>query len=173
MCEAVIPSKIITSVLKTDIKSLVHLNKCKNSTGSAMAGSIGGFNAHAANIVAAVFIATAQDLVQVVVSSNCMTDMEVQGDSLVMTCTMPSLEVATVGGGTVLEPQKGCLGLLGVAGSHGSDPGENASKLARIICGTVMEGGGVLYMSIMVAKEVTSIAIMTTTATSTIADRFT
>ncbi len=38
----------------------MELNICKNLIGSAMAGSIGGFNAHAANIVTAIFIATGQ-----------------------------------------------------------------------------------------------------------------
>jgi len=37
----------------------------KNLVGSAVAGSMGGFNAHAANIVAAVFLATGQDPAQV------------------------------------------------------------------------------------------------------------
>lgn len=40
--------------------ALVDLNVCKNLVGSAMAGSIGGFNTHAANVVCAVFIATGQ-----------------------------------------------------------------------------------------------------------------
>lgn len=48
------------SVLKTTVSALVDLNVNKNLIGSAMAGSIGGFNAHAANIVSAIFIATGQ-----------------------------------------------------------------------------------------------------------------
>jgi len=47
-------------VLKTTVAALVELNVCKNLVGSAMAGSIGGFNAHASNIVTAIFIATGQ-----------------------------------------------------------------------------------------------------------------
>lgn len=47
-------------VLKTSTASLVELNINKNLVGSAMAGSIGGFNAHAANIVAAIYIACGQ-----------------------------------------------------------------------------------------------------------------
>ena len=47
-------------VLKTSVEALVDLNVCKNLVGSAMAGSVGGFNTHAANIVSAVFIATGQ-----------------------------------------------------------------------------------------------------------------
>jgi hydroxymethylglutaryl-CoA reductase (NADPH) len=47
----------------------------KNLIGSAMAGAMGGFNAHAANIVAAMFLATGQDPAQVVESANCITIM--------------------------------------------------------------------------------------------------
>ena len=50
----------VLQVLKTTVDALVELNICKNLVGSAMAGSIGGFNAHAANIVTAIFIATGQ-----------------------------------------------------------------------------------------------------------------
>lgn len=47
-------------VLKTNVDSLIEVNTDKNLIGSAMAGSLGGFNAHAANIVTAIFIATGQ-----------------------------------------------------------------------------------------------------------------
>lgn len=54
-------------MLKTNVESLLEVNTSKNLIGSAMAGSVGGFNAHAANIVAAIFIATGQ------VSQRCYT----------------------------------------------------------------------------------------------------
>lgn len=76
VAEAIIPGEAIKSILKTDVDSLVELNVSKNLIGSAMAGAAGGFNAHAANIVAAVFIATGQDPAQVVESANCITTME-------------------------------------------------------------------------------------------------
>jgi hydroxymethylglutaryl-CoA reductase (NADPH) len=60
VCEAVIPEKVIKEVLKTSVEAVVEINISKNLIGSAMAGSIGGFNAQAANIVAAIFIATGQ-----------------------------------------------------------------------------------------------------------------
>lgn len=47
-------------VLKSSTTALVELNVNKNLVGSAMAGSIGGFNSHAANIVAAIYIACGQ-----------------------------------------------------------------------------------------------------------------
>lgn len=111
--------------------------------GSAVAGSIGGFNAHAANVVTAIFIATGQDPAQNVGSSNCMTLMEPwgeDGNDLYVSCTMPSIEIGTVGGGTVLPAQASCLGMLGVKGAHSEIPGENANQLARIVCGTVLAG---------------------------------
>ena len=76
VAEAIIPAEIVKSVLKSDVDSMVELNVNKNLIGSAMAGSVGGFNAHAANIVAAVFLATGQDPAQVVESANCITIMK-------------------------------------------------------------------------------------------------
>ena len=53
---------------------------------------------------------------------------------------MPSIEVGTIGGGTILEPQSAMLDLLGVRGSHPKNPGDNARKLARIVAATVLAG---------------------------------
>ena len=75
VAEAIIPGEVVRSVLKSDVNALVELNTSKNLIGSAMAGSIGGFNAHAANIVTAIFLATGQDPAQNVESSNCITVM--------------------------------------------------------------------------------------------------
>ena len=57
-----------------------------------------------------------------------------------MTITMPSIEVGTVGGGTILAPQEAVLEMLGVRGAHPTDPGHNAQRLARIIAAAVMAG---------------------------------
>lgn len=76
VAQATIAPEIVKNVLKTDVESMVALNTDKNLIGSAMAGSIGGFNAHAANIVAAMYIATGQDPAQVVESANCITIMK-------------------------------------------------------------------------------------------------
>ncbi|KAF7993338.1 hypothetical protein HCN44_006398 [Aphidius gifuensis] len=143
VCEAIVPSDIVTNVLKTSVHALVDVNISKNMIGSAVAGSVGGFNAHAANIVTAIYIATGQDPAQNVGSSNCMTLMEpwgVDGKDLYVSCTMPSIEIGTIGGGTGLPAQGACLAILGVKGAHKSLPGENASKLARIVCATVLAG---------------------------------
>uniref|UniRef100_A0A0B7B8J6 3-hydroxy-3-methylglutaryl coenzyme A reductase n=1 Tax=Arion vulgaris TaxID=1028688 RepID=A0A0B7B8J6_9EUPU len=143
VCEAVVKSHVVKNILKTTVPALVELNISKNLVGSAMAGSIGGFNAHASNIVTALYIAAGQDPAQNIASSNCLMLMEATGplnDDLHISCTMPSIEVGTVGGGTVLPPQAACLEMLGVKGSNNENPGENARRFARIVCGTVLAG---------------------------------
>ncbi|KDE08149.1 hypothetical protein MVLG_01630 [Microbotryum lychnidis-dioicae p1A1 Lamole] len=142
VAEGIIPGEAVKSILKTTVKDLVSLNITKNLIGSAMAGSIGGNNAHAANILTAIYLATGQDPAQNVESSNCMTLMEAinDGEDLLVSCSMPSIEVGTVGGGTILLPQGAMLDLLGVRGPHPTNPGENAQRLARIICASVLAG---------------------------------
>ncbi|KAJ4942193.1 hypothetical protein JOQ06_012059 [Pogonophryne albipinna] len=143
VCEATIPAKVVREVLKTTTAALVEVNISKNLVGSAMAGSIGGFNAHASNLVAAIYIACGQDPAQSVGSSNCITLMEASGltgEDLYITCTMPSIELGTVGGGTSLPPQQACLRMLGVQGASLDCPGENARQLARVVCATVLAG---------------------------------
>ena len=62
VCEAIVKANVVKNTLKTTVAALVELNTSKNLVGSAMAGSIGGFNAHASNIVTAIYIATGQVL---------------------------------------------------------------------------------------------------------------
>lgn len=140
--EAVIPEHVVKSVLKTTVHDIIETNKQKNHIGSAMAGSIGGFNAHASNIVTAVYLATGQDPAQNVESSNCLTIMELaeDGQSLHVSVTMPSVEVGTVGGGTHLPAQAGCLEICGVRGASRTLPGDNARKLAQIVGAAVLAG---------------------------------
>lgn len=138
--EAIIPKDVVASTLKTNVETIVKVNTNKNLIGSAMAGAIGGFNAHAANMVTAIFIATGQDPAQNVESSNCITLMEEteEGD-LWISCTMPSIEVGTVGGGTGLPAQSACLQAIGCKGG-GKTPGENAQQLAKVIAAATMAG---------------------------------
>lgn len=140
VAEAIIPADVVRSVLKCDVDSLVELNTSKNLIGSAMAGSIGGFNAHASNIVTAVFLATGQDPAQNVESSNCITIMKNLNGNLHISVSMPSIEVGTIGGGTILEAQSAMLDLLGVRGAHPMNPGDNARQLARIVAAAVLAG---------------------------------
>ncbi|KAL9395264.1 hypothetical protein Peur_014549 [Populus x canadensis] len=142
VCEAIIKEEIVKKVLKTSVASLVELNMLKNLAGSAIAGALGGFNAHASNIVSAVFIATGQDPAQNVESSNCITMMEAvnDGKDLHISVTMPSIEVGTVGGGTQLASQSACLNLLGVKGASREAAGSNSVLLANIVAGSVLAG---------------------------------
>jgi len=138
--EATIPQNVVRATLKTSVSAIVMTNVNKNLIGSAMAGVVGGFNAHAANNVTAVFLATGQDPAQNVESSNCMTLMEEtpEGD-LWISCTMPSIEVGTVGGGTGLPAQAACLKAIGVKGG-GENPGDNARQLAHVVAAATMAG---------------------------------
>lgn len=138
--EATIPKEVVRSTLKTSVSAIVETNVNKNLIGSAMAGVVGGFNAHAANNVTAVFLATGQDPAQNVESSNCITLMEQthEGD-LWVSCTMPSIEVGTVGGGTGLPAQASCLKIIGAKGG-GVNPGDNARQLAHVVAAAVMAG---------------------------------
>ncbi|VDL63469.1 unnamed protein product [Hymenolepis diminuta] len=137
LAEARIPGRVVAKILRTDAKQLSRLTQIKNGTGSAMAGSLGmaSANAHAANLVAAVFAATGQDLAQVVDSSACMTQLEAELDGgLYVSVTMPCIEVGTVGGGTRLQAQRGCLEMLDLQVER------PAEHLARLIAGMVLAG---------------------------------
>ncbi|CAN4123510.1 unnamed protein product [Withania somnifera] len=158
VCEAIITEEAVRKVLKTEVAALVELNMLKNLTGSAMAGALGGFNAHASNIVSAVYIATGQDPAQNIESSHCITMMEAVngGKDLHISVTMPSLEVGTVGGGTQLASQSACLNLLGVKGANREAPGSNARLLATIVAGSVLAGELSLMSAISAGQLVKS-----------------
>ncbi len=136
--DVVLTKEIIREKLKTTPDKMAEVNYRKNLVGSARAGSL-GFNAHAANIVAAIFIACGQDPAHVVEASNAMTLMELTDDGLYCSVTLPSLALGTVGGGTVIDAQHECLSMLGVAGA-GDPPGSNSKKFAEIVAAAVLAG---------------------------------
>jgi hydroxymethylglutaryl-CoA reductase (NADPH) len=136
--EAVIPKSLLSGWGVT-AEDVAEVNNRKNLLGSALAHSY-GFNAHFANIIAAIFIATGQDVAQVVESSMGITWMEpLDNGDLYVSITLPSLEVGTVGGGTGLPTQREFLQMLGVYGS-GNPPGTNALKFAEIVAAAVLAG---------------------------------
>jgi hydroxymethylglutaryl-CoA reductase (NADPH) len=138
--EAVIGREVVQSVLKATPESIEKVVRAKLHLGSARAGTVGGFNAHVANIIAAIFIATGQDPAQVVESSMAITYAEVtENGDLYVSLTFPSLEVGTVGGGTWLPAQRAALSLMGVAGS-GDPPGTNARRFAEIVAAAALAG---------------------------------
>ncbi|KAK7320509.1 hypothetical protein VNO77_30043 [Canavalia gladiata] len=158
VCEAIIKEEVVKKVLKTNVAALVELNMLKNLAGSAVAGALGGYNAHAGNIVSAIFIATGQDPAQNVESSHCITMMEAinDGRDLHISVTMPSIEVGTVGGGTQLASQSACLNLLGVKGASKESPGSNSRLLATIVAGSVLAGELSLMSAIAAGQLVNS-----------------
>ncbi|XP_004290091.1 PREDICTED: 3-hydroxy-3-methylglutaryl-coenzyme A reductase 2-like [Fragaria vesca subsp. vesca] len=158
VCEALIKGDIVTKVLKTNVAALVELNMLKNLTGSAIAGALGGFNAHASNIVSAVYLATGQDPAQNIESSHCITMMEAinDGKDLHVSVTMPSIEVGTVGGGTQLASQSACLNLLGVKGANREAPGANARQLASVVAASVLAAELSLMSAIAAGQLVNS-----------------
>lgn len=89
--DATISKEAVAGVLKTTVDAMVELNIAKNLIGSAVAGSVGGFNAHASNIVTAIFLATGQDPAQNVESSTCLTHMEKTRDGGPLIDLLPSL----------------------------------------------------------------------------------
>lgn len=54
--EAIIAAKNVSTVLKTTVDQMVECNIAKNLVGSAMAGSLGGYNSHAANVSFVLFV---------------------------------------------------------------------------------------------------------------------
>jgi hydroxymethylglutaryl-CoA reductase (NADPH) len=105
---------------------------------SNLGGFMSGVNnngAHSANGITAMFIATGQDVANVAESSAALNFSEVlpNGDYYV-SITIPSLIVATYGGGTGLATQRECLELLGCYGAG------KVNKLAEIVAATVLCG---------------------------------
>jgi hydroxymethylglutaryl-CoA reductase (NADPH) len=136
--DVLVPHDLVEDRLKTTASAIEEANTRKNLVGSAKAGSL-GFNAHAANVVGAAFLALGQDIAQVVEGSNAITSVEEREDGLYASVTLASLEVGTVGGGTKLPTQSEALDVVGVRG--GGDPaGSNADALAEVIATGALAG---------------------------------
>jgi len=123
----------VRSVLGTTPEALGDL--FRNTILGHVQGGALGHNAHAANGLTALFIACGQDVANVANAALAITEMEAtpEGD-LHATVTLPSLVVATVGGGTGLPTSRECLGTIGCVG-NGAAP-----KLAEIAAATVLAG---------------------------------
>ncbi|MCQ2079237.1 MAG: hydroxymethylglutaryl-CoA reductase [archaeon] len=133
VAEALIPADIVEAKLHATAEAIVETNVRKNLIGSSMAGTLGA-NAHAANMVAAFYIATGQDPAQVVGGSMTLTDCENVDGNLYISVRMPAVEVGTVGGGTKLPCQREALEILGCSGNG------KARKLSEILAVTVLAG---------------------------------
>ncbi len=133
-----IPNEVVEDRLHATPEAIAEVNTRKNLVGSAKAGSL-GFNAQAANVVAAAFLATGQDAAQVVEGANAITTVEAREEALYASVSLASLEVGTVGGGTKLPTQSEALSVLGVRGG-GDPPGTNADALAEVIAAGALAG---------------------------------
>jgi len=136
--DVVLPRDLVNERLDTTPEAMAEGNTRKNLVGSAKAASL-GFNAHAANTVAAAFLATGQDAAQVVEGANAITTMDAREEGLYASVSLASLELGTVGGGTGLATQREVLAVLGLGGG-GDPPGTNANALAEVIATGALAG---------------------------------
>jgi len=137
--DVAIPKKVVDRVLKTTPKKIVEVNYGKNFIGSARAGVLGGFNAHVANPIAALYIACGQDPAQIMNSAMAITSAEEEGDGVYFSIFMPSIESGALGGGMNLPTQKEALQIMGCYGP-GEPAGNNARKFSEIACATALAG---------------------------------
>ncbi|MFU8803488.1 MAG: phosphotransferase [Bradymonadaceae bacterium] len=127
IAEAFLDRDTIESVLKVSPEQLLRTNHAFMA-GSIQAGMV-GFNINVANIIAAVFTATGQDIGCVHESSLGQFYLEQEGDGIVASLLLPGIIVGTVGGGTQLPRQQDYLDLMGCAGTG------KGRRLAEIIAG--------------------------------------
>jgi hydroxymethylglutaryl-CoA reductase (NADPH) len=133
VAEATVPRDLIQRLMHADVDLLWRARLVSN-LGGFMSG-VNNNGAHSANGITALFIATGQDAANVAESSAAFNYSEVlpNGDYYV-SITIPSLIVATYGGGTGLATQRECLELLGCYGR------DRVRKFAEIVAATVLCG---------------------------------
>ena len=131
--EAVIKRDVLIQQLRVEPESLVYHSGVAN-IGSILSGANNN-GAHSANAITAMFIATGQDVANVAESSAGIVYTELTPHKdLYVSLTIPSLIVATYGGGTGLPTQRECLELLGAFGKG------KVNKLAEIVAGVALAG---------------------------------
>ena len=131
--ECVVPRQVLIEHMRVEPESLTYHSGVAN-VGAFMSGANNN-GAHSANGITAMFIATGQDVANVSESSAGIVYTEITEEKdLYISITIPSLIVATYGGGTSLATQRECLEILGCYGSGG------VNKLAEIVAGVVLAG---------------------------------
>jgi len=149
IAEITIPSPILERIMGVSADVLVK-QRHVSTIGSFMAGSNNN-GSHSANGITAMFIATGQDVANVAESSAAIAHVEeTPNNEYYFSITIPSLIVATYGGGTGLATQKECLELLGC---HGKG---KVKKLAEIVAATVLCGEISLSSAVVAGDWVTS-----------------
>jgi hydroxymethylglutaryl-CoA reductase (NADPH) len=133
VAEAVIPNELVERIMRSNTELMFHARLVSN-LGGFMSG-VNNNGAHSANGITALFIATGQDAANVAESSAAFvhTELRDNGDYY-YSVTIPSLIVATYGGGTALPTQRECLEMLGCFGA------DRVRKFAEIVAATVLCG---------------------------------
>ncbi len=149
VAEAVIKDEVCRRLMGIDTRSLFKARQI-SMVGAFMSGAAFS-GAHAANGLAAMFIATGQDAANVAESHAGMSyvDLRDNGDYY-WSVTLPSLIVATYGGGTGLPTQRECLELLGCYGAGKAD------KFAEICAAVVLAGETSLASAVLAGDWVSS-----------------
>jgi hydroxymethylglutaryl-CoA reductase (NADPH) len=128
-----IPARLARTYLHATSEQLADVWQ-RTVLGHLQAGAL-GYNGHLANGLTALFIACGQDVANVANAAVGVTSLEVvDGGDLYASVTLPSLTVATVGGGTGLGTARECLEMLGCSGTG------QAPKLAEIAAATALAG---------------------------------
>jgi len=131
--EAVIKRDVLLQNMRVEPETLFYHAGIAN-VGAILSGANNN-GLHSANGITAIFMATGQDVANVSESSAGIIYTELTPEKdLYMSITIPSLIVATYGGGTSLPTQKECLELLGCVGTG------KVKKLAEIVAATVLAG---------------------------------
>ncbi|HQR47870.1 MAG TPA: hydroxymethylglutaryl-CoA reductase [Steroidobacteraceae bacterium] len=149
VAEAVIRKDVLQRLMRVDTQTLFRARQVSNA-GSMLAGS--AYNGpHAANGITAMFIACGQDVANVAESHAGITYAQLldNGDYY-WSVTLPSLIVASYGGGTGLPTQRECLEVLGCYGTGKAD------KLAEIVAGVVLAGDISLGCAVLADEWVTA-----------------
>lgn len=134
--ECLLTKTVLNTILKTTAEKIDKVVMAKINLGSQLAGTL-SYNAHFANILAAIFIATGQDVAHVAEGSIGITSTEVINQDLYISVFLPDLPLGTVGGGTHLPAQSEALQILDIKEGK---KGEQARKLAEIVGGAVLAG---------------------------------
>lgn len=147
--EATIKRDDLIDIMRVDPKQVEQHHQVA-TVGSFLAG-VQNSGLHSANGITAMFIATGQDVANVSESSAGIFYSEItEAGDLYISLTLPSLIIATCGGGTGLGTQKECLEML-----HCSGPG-NALKFAEIVASVALAGEISLASAISSLDWVTS-----------------
>lgn len=149
VAEVTIPGDVLKKIMRVDGKTLFQLRQVSN-TGSLIAGNANN-GAHAANGIAALFIATGQDAANVAEShAGTVYCQLLDNGDYYWSITLPSLIVGTYGGGTGLATQREGLEMLGCYGAG------KVNKFAEIVAATVLAGDISLASSVMAGDFVAS-----------------